>query len=301
MAPVKSGEPLTPVTVHFVDISGSTTLYAERGDAEAYELTRTCLDTVVAAVRAAGGRVLRHVGDGVLSIYDRAEDALRAAIAIGEAVEDPRGRLAREGLHVRSGINTGRAVMVDGDVYGDVANVAARLVGRAGAGEIFFSGATCDALPPDLCAAAQPIGALALRNRPQAVLVYKYAADSHLATMNIPPPALASRATMELTCGAQRVMVGPARSRVRIGRDPAADICIDDDAVSRRHAEITSDHDRFTLIDRSTNGTCVCADGGSVLRILREDLVLTGSGRILVGQDERVPPIVYRVVVSDLE
>src|SRR5215831_7009398 len=169
MADNESPERLTPVTVHFVDISGSTTLYAQRGDAAAFDLTKECLDLVSEKIRSAGGRVLRLVGDGVLSVYDSPVRALQAAIQISQAMEDPGSRLAREGIRVRSGINDGLGVLEADDVYGDVANVASRLVGRAGAGEIFVSGSVYEALPEDLRAQLQFIDEMLLRNRPDPV------------------------------------------------------------------------------------------------------------------------------------
>ncbi|MFN8640244.1 MAG: FHA domain-containing protein [Candidatus Binatia bacterium] len=167
---------------------------------------------------------------------------------------------------------------------------------RARAGEIFFSSTVYDALPLELRGQAQAIGRMALRNRPSEVLVYKHAPDAHLATIKTDPREPLATATMEVRYGAQLLVVGEDRVRVGIGRDEDADIRIDDDAVSRRHAEIAQDHDRFVLIDHSTNGTCVYADNGAVLRVMREEIVLTGSGRILIGQKEATQPIVYRVV-----
>jgi len=294
MADNESPERLKPVTVHFVDISGSTTLYAQRGDAAAFDLTKECLDLVSDKVRSAGGRVLRLVGDGVLSVFDSPVRALQAAIQISQAMEDPGSRLAREGIRVRSGINDGLGVLEADDVYGDVANVASRLVGRAGAGEIFVSGSVYEALPEDLRAQLQFIDEMLLRNRPDPVRVYRYRPDDQLATIKATARRV-STATMEVTFGDLLVVVGRERPRISLGRDPESDIRIDDDVVSRNHAEIALNGDRFVLTDRSTNGTYVYADNGPMLRVVREDLVLASAGRIFLGVEETARPIRYRV------
>jgi class 3 adenylate cyclase len=286
---------LTPVAVLFVDISGSTTLYAQRGDAAAFGLTIACLELVGAEIKAVGGRVLRQLGDGVLAVFATPVSAVRAAIEIQHATEDPACSLAREGVRVRSGISSGLAVLHDDDVYGDVANVAARLVGRAAAGEIFLSGAVYEELPAELRAQVQLIDQMLLRNRPEAVPVYKYAPDSPLTTIRTSKRRRTTAATMELQHGDVRLVVGPQRPRISIGRDPDNDICIDDDAVSRSHAEITLRGDRFMLVDRSTNGTYVDADNGPTLRLVRDELALTGMGRIVLGAEEAPHPILYRV------
>lgn len=288
-------EQLTPVTVLFVDISGSTTLYAQRGDTVAFGLTMACLELVGAEIKAAGGRVLRQLGDGVLAIFETPLQAVRAAIEIQQATEDPGCSLAREGVRVRSGVSTGLAVLHADDVYGDVANVAARLVGKADAGEIFLSGSVYGSLPMQLRAQVQLIDQMLLRNRPDAVPVYKYAPDSPLTTIRRRTRRRASAATLELQHGDLLLVIGPKRPRVSIGRDAENDICVEDDAVSRTHAEITLRGDRFMLVDRSTNGTYVYADNGPMLRLVRDELALTGVGRIVLGAEETSHPILYRV------
>ena len=287
---------LTPVTVLFVDISGSTALYAQRGDAAAFSLTKTCLELVGAQVTAAGGRVLREIGDGLLAVFETSASALHAAIRIDQAIAAPECPLASEGVRVRSGISAGLAILLADDVYGDVANVAARLVGRADAGEIFLSGRVYEGLPAELRASVQLIDQMALRNRPTPVLVYKYAPNSQRATIKAVARRRPSTATLELSRGDTLVVVGPERPQARLGRDPDNDICIEDDVVSRHHAEIALRGDRFIVIDRSTNGTYVYADNGPMLRLVREEIVLAPAGHLVLGVEETAQPIVYRVV-----
>jgi adenylate cyclase len=295
MAEQPTPDALTPVTVLFVDISGSTTLYAQRGDAAAFGLTKACLDLMREQITTAGGRVLRQVGDGVLAIFETPVEGLRAAIDTIAAIEDPGRTLSREGVRVRGGLSYGPAVLLADDVYGDVANVAARLVSRAAAGEIFLSGNVYDALPDEVRAHVQLIDQMLLRNRPTAVSVYKYVPDSIRATMKAGTRRLPVTATMEVTHGERLFVIGPERPRVCMGRDPGNDIRIDEDFVSRQHAEIALHGDRFVLVDRSTNGTYVYADQGPVFRLVREELDLTGAGRIVLGVAEAPAAILYRV------
>jgi adenylate cyclase len=290
-----SRDQLIPVTVLFVDISDSTTLYAQRGDAIAFGLAKTCLDLAAAKVTAAGGRVLRYVGDGILAVFDTPGQSLRAAIEIKQAMEDPSCSLEREGVRVHSAMSSGPAVLLEDDVHGDVANVAARLVGRAAAGEILLSGKVYEGLPAELRAKVQLIDEMLLRNRPTALLVYKYVADSQLATLRSGATHRASTAVMEVTYGDRLFVVGPERPRVTMGRDPENDLRIEDPVVSHHHAEITLVGDRFILVDCSTNGTYVYPEDGPMLRVLREELVLTGGGHIGLGIEETSQPILYRI------
>jgi adenylate cyclase len=134
-----------------------------------------------------------------------------------------------------------------------------------------------------------------LRNRPTAVLVYKYVADSPLATIRSGATRRASTAVMEVTHGDLLFVVGPERPRVTMGRDTDNDVRIEDHVVSHHHAEIALVGDRFILVDHSTNGTYVYPDNGPMLRVLREELVLTGGGRIGLGIEETSKPILYRI------
>jgi len=90
-------------------------------------------------------------------------------------------------------------------------------------------------------------------------------------------------------------VIFPNRPKLRIGRAGDNDITIDDDVVSRRHAEIAMRGRNFLLIDRSTNGTFVDIDGAGSFRVIRDELSLTANGSILVGSRD-VPPIRFRLV-----
>jgi class 3 adenylate cyclase len=294
MAAQQTQGQLTPLTVLFADITGSTTLYAQRGDATAYALATQCLEVAGAQIGAAGGRVMKKLGDGLLAVFDTPVQAVQAAVQIRQGLDDPACTLASQGVRLRIGISCGRAVLVTDDVYGDVVNVAARLVALAGADEIFLSGKVYEALPPELRAKIRLIDQILLRNRPAPVLVYEYAREESEATVSVGVRRRASTATMEVTHGDQLLVVGPERPRVTIGRHAENDIRVEHDVVSRNHAEIALRGDRFVLVDRSTNGTYVHVDNGPMLRIVREEIVLAGHGRIVLGADE-APPIRFRV------
>lgn len=90
------------------------------------------------AVVRAGGRVLKHTGDGVVAVFSDASSALRGAIGAQRA-------LARTdwttvgGLEVRMGLHSGLAHERDGDYFGPVMNRAARVMSAANGGQIVCS------------------------------------------------------------------------------------------------------------------------------------------------------------------
>jgi adenylate cyclase len=289
--------PAASVSVLFADISGSTLMYAVRGNEEAFNLTSSCLTLLEDQIRQVGGRVIKRVGDAVLAAFDAAVPAVQAAAGIQWALEAPECKLRGEGLHVRVGISSGTAVLDAGDVYGDVVNVAARLVSLAGADEIFLGGETYDALTPELRESVRLIDQLALRGRPDWVLVYEYLWKRENTTVGASDRtqrAGQAAATMELSYGPQGFVLGVDRPKLTIGRDDDNDIAIAHDVVSRHHAQVVLRGDRFLLVDRSTNGTYVITDGGDSIRVCRDELALLGGGRILPGR-KTLQPIRYRV------
>jgi class 3 adenylate cyclase len=289
--------PAAPVTILFADISGSTLMYAVRGDEEAFAITSKCLALLEDQVGSFGGRVIKRLGDAILAAFDGAEAAVRAAVGMHHALEDPDCELRQEAIHVRVGVASGTAVLTSGDVYGDVVNVAARLVSIAGADEIFMAGESYDTLPEEMREAVRLIDQLALRGRPDWVRVYEYLWKQEGATVSSGDRSTASgrRATLQVTYGSDTFALDTDRPKLTIGRDSDNDITIADDIVSRHHAEVVLRGDKFLVIDRSTNGTYVLTDGGDTFRVNREELTLAGSGRIIPGRKSLQPPVRYKL------
>jgi class 3 adenylate cyclase len=285
----------SPVTVLFADISGSTKLYAVRGNESAFTLMSSCLELLEDRTRAAGGRVIKRIGDAVLAVFEAPVAAMNAAAEMQSGFDAADSMLRAEGLHVRVGIAVGAAVLDAGDVYGDVVNVAARLVSLAGADEIFLSGDTYDALPLEMRDSVRTIDQLALKGRPDWVRVYEYLWKRDDLTVSARDRTQRrSRAEMELIYGPHGYLLDVNRPQLTIGREPDNDIAIAHDLVSRHHAQIVMRGDRYILIDRSTNGTYVIIDGGDTYRISRDEMALSGSGRIVPGR-KTLQPIRYRV------
>ena len=132
------------MTVLFADMVGFSGRAESSDPEEVRELQRTYFGAVAGEVERYGGIVEKYIGDAAMALFgapqahdDDAERALRAAIAIREAVGALDG-----GLEVRIGVNTGEVVGGPGgpqpgeySVSGDAVNVAARLQQGAGPNE----------------------------------------------------------------------------------------------------------------------------------------------------------------------
>lgn len=135
------------ITVMFTDLKGSTSFADKQGDIASRLLVKHYLDIILPAIKTNNGVFIKSIGDGTLSHFDNAQDALRAAALIQRGIdayimtEKPKTPiLARVGLH------TGRCIMEKNDIFGDVVNTASRFESIADGGAIFLSEETYNAL-----------------------------------------------------------------------------------------------------------------------------------------------------------
>ena len=124
-------------TVLFTDLVRSTETAAAQGD----RTWRDVLDVHGAMlhrqVERYNGRVVKTTGDGILATFDGPARAIRSAVAIRDAVR-------RLGLEARAGLHTGEIELLEDDVAGIAVHIAARVMGLAGAGEVFVSSTVRD-------------------------------------------------------------------------------------------------------------------------------------------------------------
>ena len=119
-------------TILFTDIVSSTERAAEAGDQRWRSLVERHDEVIRAEIDRYGGRAVKTLGDGFLAVFDGPAKAVRAARAMSDAV----GPL---GIEIRAGIHTGECERRGEDLAGIAVNVAARIVGHAGAGEVLVS------------------------------------------------------------------------------------------------------------------------------------------------------------------
>jgi class 3 adenylate cyclase len=116
------------------------------------------------------GRVFNTAGDAILAEFPSAVEALRAAIAIQEALgARNRDYPPERRVQFRMGITIGDVVERDGDLLGDGVNIAARLEGLAEPGGICISRSIQEAVANKVPAFFREIGPQTLKNIPTPV------------------------------------------------------------------------------------------------------------------------------------
>jgi class 3 adenylate cyclase len=129
----------TLASILITDIVDSTARASELGPGQWRELLAAHNESAERVIDRLGGRLVKTTGDGVLALFASAEGAVRAAVAVKDAVE-------ALGLQIRSGVDTGEVELLSGDVRGLAVHAAARISALATPGEVLVSGTTRDLL-----------------------------------------------------------------------------------------------------------------------------------------------------------
>jgi adenylate cyclase len=118
------------VAIGFADLAGFTRLTEEQGDEEAVDAVERFVDAVDASLPD-DARILKTIGDEVMVIGDDAATLVEWAVSF-QLLHDAEPR-------PRMGIHAGEVLFRDGDYFGREVNKAARVVARAGAGEVLVT------------------------------------------------------------------------------------------------------------------------------------------------------------------
>src|SRR4029079_2744230 len=105
----------TELAVLFADIAGSTRLYETLGDERALATVGRSVAGMGAACRSCDGRVVKTIGDEVMSVFATADGAAQAAIAMQANVALDASAPTR--IAIRVGFHFGPAIERDGDVF----------------------------------------------------------------------------------------------------------------------------------------------------------------------------------------
>lgn len=277
------------LSIVFADISGSTRLYESLGDAVARELIAACLGVMTEQVDKYSGAVIKTIGDEIMCTFNTAEHAVEAAMGMQEAVtEDLPERNANtpSNLTIRVGLHHGPTILEGGDVFGDAVNVAARMAGLAKGGQIITTRDTAETLSPALRSSTRHLDRISVKGKSEDIDIFEIIWQSEDVTRMATGllKGASNQAHLYLSYNGLERELDQDMDPLILGRGKKADVVINDSMASREHARIECRRGKFILIDMSTNGTYVqTPEGPSYLR--REDLVLTGEGRIAFGRE----------------
>lgn len=278
------------LAVLFADISDSTKLYSTLGDNAARGVVNACLSLVSGVVERFKGRVVKTIGDEVLCVFRRADDAVLAASEMQSSVETKRPGKYHVQLHI--GLHFGPVLVEDNDVFGDTVNAAAYLTAVAAADQILTTESTERNLSPELRATVRPVFKAVLKGSTDESTVYQVVwhhnvadlTDVNMRSHKIIPGDQGSLIVAHRNLS---LRLDQSRPNITIGRGEDCDLIVHEKLASRKHVSIRLMRTHFYLVDHSLNGTFVALESGDEVHVLRKELLLDGSGKLTLGRSVR--------------
>jgi class 3 adenylate cyclase len=270
--------------VLFVDISGSTRLYEELGDAQALARVESCLRLLQRAADELRGRVIKTTGDGLMCAFTEADGALQAARTMQVRVLE-QSALGGPALGIHVGCHYGAVMESAGDLYGDCVNVAARVAGLAKVGQIITTSEAVARLRAPTEEKVRLLDRVAVKGKREPVEIYEFVwQDSEELTTLGTRFAEERVPRLRLVFGEREIWFdGAGGGGVTMGRDASCDIVIGDRKTSRQHAKVEKRRDKFVLADHSSNGTFLAIADEPEVCLRREEVMLRARGRVGLG------------------
>jgi adenylate cyclase len=272
-------------------VCGTVRLFQHLGETEATHAIERCLKRMERSIAGHGGYIVSAAGGQLFATFEAAEHACQAAIDMQARVATlpPVSGIK---LPIRIGLHSIPSSGTDRPLAAPALLVAARIAGMAESDEILATSVLINGLP-------QPSN-IKSRRKPEISLVeddgvalevlaidwHSHEHDSDL------PRQTVSAAVNQSTANANRLsvlyrekffQVDAASPSLTIGRDTANLLVIADRKASRTHGLIERRGSSYFYIDRSTNGSHVRIAGQDEILVRRQEIELSGNGRIFFG------------------
>jgi formylglycine-generating enzyme required for sulfatase activity/class 3 adenylate cyclase len=161
------------------DISGYSRLMGRDEEGTAARVRRQRRELIEPSLAEHYGKLITYTGDGFLAMFDSPVEAVRCAIVLQQNMVGRNASLPRDQwILYRMGIHLGDVVVRGpSDVCGDGLNIAVRLEGIAGPGEVYVSGGIYEQIKNKLVCAYQSLGDRQVKNITDPVTVYRVLPD----------------------------------------------------------------------------------------------------------------------------
>jgi class 3 adenylate cyclase len=275
------------LAILYADVSGSTRLYEKFGDKVARSDIAICLKLLSEVAEHLQGSIVKTIGDEIMCQFANPVKAALAACEMQESLRNAgeAGRFESGPLRIKIGWHYGEVAWRGHELIGEAPVMAQQIIRGARAGEILTSGATVNVLPAELSRKAYPMGTITSEITGDQVPIFGIRWEETDEATEISGTGEKSEAhtALVLEFGDKKVRVDEKHPWCHIGRAHENELCVNGQFASRLHAAIEYRHSNFHIKDQSVNGTVIHFNDGRVLRLHREEGMLTGGGRIGIG------------------
>lgn len=285
---------MTKAAVVFADISGSTQLYVQHGDATARNIIAKALEYLASVTKEHNGVVIKTIGDEVMCRFPSADNGFDAAVGMQRALKENADSITdKTRVCIRVGLQWGEVVMQAGDVFGDAVNVAARVAAIAKRDQIVTTEQTVQALSGSRPNMARQFDRVALKGREGELVLHMVDWDeeadaTRMRTVMPAPATAAEQKKLQLAFGDKSVLLFTEGKTLTLGRSAECSLVVQSTFASRLHAKVVMRRGRFLLADESTNGTYIMpggvGSGAQEVFIKREEFLLPDKGVFSLGQ-----------------
>ena len=136
---------INDITLLFTDLKGSTELYDRTGDVFAYKLVQKHFKILQKVVHSNHGGIVKTMGDAIMASFNAPYDGIKAAFDMIDEMEGF-NRTAdndKNAIGLKVGLHRGNVIAVKAnqalDFFGQTVNIAARVQGLAGSGEVWIT------------------------------------------------------------------------------------------------------------------------------------------------------------------
>jgi len=137
------------INVLFTDITGSTTFFKTHGDISGRLMLQRHYEMLSPIIKYYEGTIVKMMGDSIMVLFDDSYKAVKAAIRMQRRLSEYNTNLPwNELIRIRIGINSGKGIIEDNDVYGNVVNEASKLISIGQPEQILVSESIYEKLQP---------------------------------------------------------------------------------------------------------------------------------------------------------
>jgi len=129
----------TPLSIMFTDIVDSTMISEIKGEQFAQDILHVHNAIAREAIKEFKGREIKLMGDGVFACFNTALNGAKAAIQMQREIAKFNRENPDKMFYVRIGLNFGKPIIENGDLFGMAVGRASRVCHKAGGGAIFVT------------------------------------------------------------------------------------------------------------------------------------------------------------------
>jgi hypothetical protein len=164
------------------------------------------------------------------------------------------------------------------------------MTSQAKAGQIITTLTMVERLSNEWRTSVRQIDVATLKGRSSEVALYEVLWQTDDVTSMVQYSAIASRETankglrLRLRFQGQELLVEAGKTTVTMGRAEENDLVIKGTLISRMHARVEFNRNKFLLVDQSTNGSFVVGKDGEEAFVRRDSMQIRGEGLIGLGK-----------------